>query len=240
MMDSIFRKANAQTLDYIFPQHCVLCGSIVSAVSWSPAPLCASCERTLEFIKGPRCKHCGRELISELEYCMDCRNLQTSLTHIIPIFNFRGNAASLIHAFKTGQRISLARYFAYRISMLDELVGNISSSICLVPVPPRPEKLKSGQFDQVGTIAESLIEYGFHHKKMLLRLSGSSQQKFLDRAGRLKNASLSYTLLSEKKIMERIILLDDVCTTGATLEACARLLMQNGNEVAGAIVLAAD
>ncbi|OQB95521.1 MAG: DNA utilization protein GntX [Spirochaetes bacterium ADurb.Bin110] len=240
MMNLIFRKAKDQTLDFIFPQHCVLCGSIVKTVPWFPAPLCSSCEQALESIKGPRCKHCGRELISEQEFCMDCHNLQTSLRGIIPIFNFRGNAANLIYAFKTGQRISLARYFAYRISLLDELAGNTVSSACLVPVPPRLEKLKSGKFDQVGVIAESLMEFGFHYEKMLSRLPGSSQQKLLDRAGRLKNASLSYTLLSDKKIMERIILLDDVCTTGATLEACTRLLMQNGNEVAGAVVLAAD
>ena len=110
----------------------------------------------------------------------------------------------------------------------------------LVPVPPRPEKLRSGQLDQVGAIAESLIKFGFHYEKMLLRLPGSSQQKMLDRAGRLKNASQSYALLSNKKTIAKIILLDDVCTTGATLEACAKLLMENGNKVVSAIVLAAD
>jgi len=239
-MYSIFRKTNNRTLDAIFPQHCVLCGSIVGAVPWFPAPLCASCERILEFISGPRCKHCGRELISENEFCMDCRNAQTLLAGIIPVFSFRGNAASLIHKFKTGQRISLAYYFAYRISMLDELTADVASSTCLVPVPPRPEKLRSGQLDQVGAIAESLIKFGFHYEKMLLRLPGSSQQKMLDRAGRLKNASQSYALLSNKKTIAKIILLDDVCTTGATLEACAKLLMENGNKVVSAIVLAAD
>jgi len=56
----------------------------------------------------------------------------------------------------------------------------------------------------------------------------------------LKNASASYVRVSSEPIQGKVILLDDVCTTGATLEACGRLLIKAGAEVIGAIVLAAD
>ncbi len=228
-------------MDALFPRRCVLCGAIVGPVPWSPAPLCSSCEYTLEYIRGPRCERCGRRLISEQGHCGECREEQAVLSHIMPLFEFRGRAARLIHAYKIGERASLAHYFAYKIAhMALSLGGYGPDDFSIVPVPPRPEKVRSGKLDQVGCLAEALARFGFRHTRLLVRLPGGGQQKLLDRAGRLKNASASYARVSSDPIQEKLVLLDDVYTTGATLEACAKLLIQAGAELLGAIVLAAD
>lgn len=228
------------SLDAMFPRRCVLCGTIVGPVPWSPAPLCLSCEHTLECIRGPRCGRCGRQLISEQDYCVECRGEEAALFRIVPLFEFRGGAAKLIHAYKIGERVSLAQYFAYKIARQESFSGHAPGDFSIVPVPPRPEKVRSGKLDQVGVLAEALSRFGFRHRRPLVRLPGGCQQKLLDRAGRLKNASASYALVPSGQIPARVVLLDDVCTTGATLEACAKLLIQAGAEVIGAIVLAAD
>lgn len=229
------------SLDAIFPRRCVLCGAIVGPVPWSPAPLCFSCEHTLECIREPRCERCGRQLISEQGRCVECREEQAVLSRIVPLFEFRGRAARLIRAYKMGERASLAHYFAYKIAHMEvALCGHGPGDFSVVPVPPRPEKVRSGKLDQVGCLAEALARFGFRHSRPLVRLPGGGQQKLLDRAGRLKNASASYARVSSDPIHGKVVLLDDVCTTGATLEACAKLLIQAGAELLGAIVLAAD
>lgn len=239
-MHTLIENLVSASLDAVFPQRCILCGSIVSRVPWSPAPLCVSCEHTLECIGGPRCRRCGRRLISEQDYCVECRSEENALFRILPLFEFRGGAASLIHSYKIEERASLAYYFAYKITKLEALFDDTFGDFSIVPVPPRPEKIRTGKLDQVGVLAEVLVQFGFQYKRLLVRLPGGRQQKLLDRAERLKNASASYALRSPSQVPNRIMLLDDVCTTGATLEACARLLAREGTEVAGAIVLAAD
>jgi len=228
------------SLDAIFPLRCVLCGAIIGHVPWFPAPLCISCEHTLESIREPRCERCGRQLISEQGLCVACREEKGLVSHIIPLFEFRGQAARLIHAYKIGERALLAQYFAYRIALMISQRSDFSDAFSIVPVPPRPEKIRSGNLDQVGCLAEALAHFGFRCIRPLERLPGGGQQKLLDRVHRLKNASASYVRVSSEPIQGKVILLDDVCTTGATLEACGRLLIKAGAEVIGAIVLAAD
>lgn len=233
----------SECLDTVVPQYCVLCGAKVGAVPWSPAPLCSSCERTLEYAGEPHCGRCGRRLISELDYCVECREEGGILFHIVPLFEFRGRAASLIHSYKTQERVSLVHYFAYKIAQRRGEIFNFAptqNNFSLVPVPPRPEKLHAGKIDQVGVLAESLGRFGLHCEKPLKRLPIGNQQKLLDRAGRLKNAMASYALKSSTQVPGEAVLLDDVCTTGATLEACAKLLSQAGAHVIGAVVLAVD
>jgi len=171
---------------------------------------------------------------------VECRQEKATLFGIVPLFDFHGGAANLIHAYKNEERASLVHYFAYKIARLEVFVGHAPDDFFVVPVPPRPEKVRAGKLDQVGVLAEALVRFGFRYERLLVRRSGSSQQKLLDRAERLKNASSSYALLGEGKIQDRIVLLDDVCTTGATLEACAELLITAGAKVMGAVVLAAD
>jgi ComF family protein len=158
----------------------------------------------------------------------------------VPLFEFRGQAARLIHAYKSGERVSLAHYFAYKIARTISQSGYLPDAFSFVPVPPRPEKVQSGKLDQVGSLAAALARLGFRSIRPLERLPGGKQQKLLDRVERLKNASASYACVSSVPIHGNVVLLDDVCTTGATLEACAKLLTQAGAVVVGAVVLAAD
>jgi predicted amidophosphoribosyltransferase len=171
---------------------------------------------------------------------VECRDEGVALFRILPLFEFRDGAENLIHSYKTGERASLAHYFAYKVSQLGILSDNTLGDFFFVPVPPRPEKIRTGKLDQVGALAKALGHFGFQCKRLLKRLPGGRQQKLLDRAERLKNASTSYALQTPGHISDRIVLLDDVCTTGATLGSCAKVLTEAGAKVLGAIVLAAD
>jgi len=231
----------ANFVDAIFPVRCVLCGRLVSTSPWWPAPLCASCEKTLEFIDEPRCKRCGRQLISEQGLCAQCKDEQFTLMHILPIFVYKGNAARLVRWYKLEERTSLAKYFSLRLAQMVPLLAEEDGNIVIVPVPPRPEKVRAGKLDQVGMLANYLSRYGYKIWKGLARREGGTEQKTLARADRLKNACQSYMLRADlMDIPQKALLLDDVCTTGSTLDACARILAEKGTTVIGAIVLAAD
>lgn len=228
-------------IDAIFPVRCVLCGSLVSKSPWWPAPLCSSCENTLEFISGLRCERCGRALISEQTLCAQCRNEQHKLMHILPVFPYKGNVARLIRFYKIEERITLAKYFSFRLAGLLPSFAEAGNDFTIVPVPPRPEKIRAGKLDQVGILAKYLSHYGYRIWKGLARREGCAEQKTLARSDRLKNAYQSYMLRPEfTDVPAKALLLDDVCTTGATLDACAEILAQKGATLLGAIVLAAD
>ena len=238
---SVLRKT--AFLEAALPQRCVICGTLAGDVLWRPAPLCAVCESGLDAILGRRCGKCGRSLISEDELCMECRETNADDLKIHPLFMYRGSVAALMHHYKTQGRRSLAAYFAFRLSpLIDSLCSSAGldrREIVLVPVPPRPEKIRAGKGDQVGILASALSRVGFQSARALVRRANSPQQKTLARAERLKNAATAYALASSA-VPPRVILLDDVATTGATLRACAAILRQAGAEVVAAVAMAAD
>ena len=127
----------------------------------------------------------------------------------------------------------LAKELAHRIPM--KLHG------CpLVPVPPRKKRLKKEGFDPVGHLAKGLASYG-HPIWPLLRRHGNTAQKTLDRQQRMDGMALQYALRSSRiNHVEKVLLLDDVMTTGATLSCCAALLKNSGIKKVHALVLAYD
>ena len=108
-------------------------------------------------------------------------------------------------------------------------------------MPPRPEKLKSHLWDQVEAIATCLKERGFDVARPLMRI-GSSQQKRLSKVARSENAGKSYSLspVACLPLPNAVVIIDDVYTTGATIDACARALIAGGANRVSALVLAMD
>lgn len=224
--------------DLAFPARCALCGSIVRREGDKLIPLCRGCEKSLERIEGERCNVCGRPLLSEKGTCYPCRTANRAWEEMYPIFRYEGNAARLILHYKKEKRTSLVPFWA---GMIHALRMERWPGFTIVPVPPRPEKLARREWDQVEGIARCLESKGVAVARVLER-AGGVQQKKLDRAGRQANARGLYSLMpvaDSGTVPGSALILDDICTTGATLDACARALADGGAAHVRAIVLAA-
>ncbi len=140
---------------------------------------------------------------------------------------------------------ALSFYFAALIyKKLEYLKEKTGLPLTVVPVPPRKGKIREKGWDQIEEICFYLEKaWNIKVTRLLTRLS-HIQQKKLDRFQRIEGISLSYTLKSRKKIsklipkMEKnLVIIDDVLTTGSTIEACARNLKELGVEKVYSITL---
>ncbi len=235
----------AKAAAWIVPHYCVLCGTRSQEGEYRAAmPLCVHCSQSLVPIGGRRCSHCGRELYSEKDLCYSCRDAESSCREIYPIFRFSDRTATLLRIYKSDKRASLAAFWA---GLMGGLIDLRWPGRLIVPVPPRPEKLKRKEWDQIEAIAGILEKRGYRVRRMLERRV-DTQQKRLNREMRKKNAEKAYALIpsmagtcgSGGSDGSEILLIDDVYTTGATIEACAKALRASGAASVSALVIAID
>ena len=167
---------------------------------------------------------------------MRCRGVERAFDSAFPLFSYAGAARELVSAYKKTHRRSLAPlfadFFAYAIQ------GKWPDRI-IVPIPPRPGKLRANGWDQVEEIVGILERRGFPVARPLER-KRSKEQKRLGRGERGANATLAYVLKPGAIPPERPLLIDDVITTCATIDACARALKGGGAVSVAALVFAAD
>jgi len=109
----------------------------------------------------------------------------------------------------------------------------------IVPVPPRPKKLREKGWDQVEDLAHDLATYPPLKVYRCLKRKDGTPQKKLSKKERAVNLQGKISTTA-KPIPQKLILLDDVMTTGATLEACARILKQAGSTTVYALCLFFD
>ncbi len=186
------------------------------------------------------CSRCGLPLISELSLCTGCRrSLPIEGRRNNPLFHYSNLPKELIELYKFQGERSLARLFGeflytYRIQEMIEQ-GVIPT---IVPAPPSKEGLKRRGWDQVLEIAVYLHRvYHIPYSPLITRNSHDAvQQKKLNREERLKHTRLLFSvdskLLAHFLPEHPIILLDDVATTGATLDACYSILAkETGNQI---------
>jgi len=223
-------------LSWIAPLRCVVCSGPVDA--GSPWPLCSACVDRLAVDGGRRCLVCGKPIISELVKCMRCRSAALAFDGAFPLYSYTGAARCLLIAYKAGKRRSLADFLALRLA--PEITARYPG-LTIVPVPPRPGKVRKEGWDQVELLAGILQQHWqLPVARILARQKGGDEQKTLDREGRKTNVLGRYTLVPSRPVPGRVLLLDDIMTTGSTLSECASVLKANGSDQVFAVVIAAD
>jgi len=167
---------------------------------------------------------------------MRCRGTRWAFDSIRPLFSYAGSAKDLMAAYKTRKRRSLAPFFA---ELFARSIERDWPGRTIVPVPPRPGKTRRRGWDQVEEIARHLERRSCAVARLLERRP-SDEQKRLGRGERGANAKRAYFLRPEASSPRLVLLIDDVVTTGATLDACARALKEGGASTVDALVFAAD
>jgi ComF family protein len=207
--------------------------------------LCNDCREKFRIEKAERCSLCGRPLISEQGTCLACRDLAAAETlpgydKLLSLFPYSGLYLKLLSSYKFGKRLSLGRFFAEKVyealallSLDSEGSSSESEKPVLVPVPPRPGKMRKTGWDQIEYLARFLkkkeaLKDGLKVLRCLKRLPSETQKK-LDRESRKSN--LKGRILVKKSPAPKIaVLFDDVITTGSTMDACAAALKEAGAE----------
>ena len=157
--------------------------------------------------------------------CARCRRIRPSVDRARAIGAYDEALRAIIHALKYDGRRSLARKLAALMRSRGAEVLNGAS--CVVPVPLHPSRRRERGFNQAADLARHL---GMPVRLALRRVRATATQAGLPAARRHKNVRLAFAITRAARGLDGaiVVLVDDVSTTGATLEACARALKQTG------------
>jgi ComF family protein len=244
----------APVREFFFPRGCVLCGETLAGREETLYGLCDPCRTKLGFFAGAggmeHCDRCGRPLISEMGRCLPCRKQgEWFCEKTAVVYPYSGKYRKLLGEYKFGGNRALGVFLAERLreacarllAVEPGIAGDIGQGARgfppLVPIPPRPGKLRKTGWDQVEYLARLLKREGLPVYRCLKRLPSRSQKK-LNREERLRN--LRDRFIVTRQTPATAILFDDVITTGATLEACAGALKNAGTEKVFAVCLFYD
>ena len=223
----------------IFPDKCPVCGRIKP--QWFTGDesadggkrVCADCKPLIKYVTEPLCKKCGRKLSDEtLEYCADCRDYEHYFTEGRVIFEYDGEMKRIVYRFKYSNRRDLADYFAGSLSAGCERWLSDKKIDVVIPIPLHPDKEKKRGYNQAKVFAEALSKrYGLKmYGDLLLRGRHTSPQKGLSRAERINNLKNAFILGQSGVKLNglNLLLVDDIYTTGATMDAAASVLKDEG------------
>jgi ComF family protein len=219
-----------EVVDLLFPPHCVACNRFGG---W----LCASCVQKIDVIQAPTCRRCGLPLAGTvateggLPVCPQCCN-QTSQLDGVCAFAFHGGPLrEAIHQFKYRNLRDLAAPLGRLLSEgWATLPPNDLDVDIIVPVPLHASRFRERGYNQAALLAREL---GRHLErpvveKVLVRVKDTIPQVGLDAQARRANVHNAFQCVNGSLAGKRALLLDDVYTTGSTLEAAADALRREG------------
>jgi ComF family protein len=215
---------------FFFPSACALCGYQLARAGEIRYGLCESCFENMTPDSGPRCNFCGKPLISEQGSCLSCReDAERFYDRLWVLYPYSGKYRALLSAYKFGKNLALGNFFSLVISQLIEKEPVLKEAV-IVPVPPRPGKIKATGWDQVDYLVKKLKKNIAENMtvRRCLKRGKAEAQKGLSRVERMAN--LKGRVFLRKTAPKTAIVIDDVITTGSTLEACTNALKRGGTE----------
>lgn len=212
----------------VYPPFCLVCERDLTGKEHL---VCERCWSSVEMIDRPFCLQCGAPLPSMERSCLGCRGKRFHFSGVRAAFRYTEDVRKVIHAFKFHRKTSLARRLGRTLAFAviqDVRFGDVD---CLVPVPLHPSRLRERGYNQSDLLAEAICaELGIVcMKNALIRTKRTRAQTALNPQRRQRNVEKAFAVVHPTGLVgKKVALVDDVFTTGATVEACAQALRDGG------------
>lgn len=215
-------------LNLVYPRRCPVCHGIAVPKGES---ICRKCRGRLQPIREPRCMKCGKPLYQEKqEYCHDCARGKHYYEKGIALYPYDEVMQKSIAYFKFHNRREYAKPYAEEIrKYLGKKLLDWQAD-CLIPVPIHKAKKISRGFNQAEVLAEAVSrQIGVPvDAELLQRCKKTLPQKELNDEERRKNLQDAFQIAKKGVKYKKVILVDDIYTTGSTIDACTEVLKAAG------------
>ena len=213
-------------LDFIFPGRCAVCDTVLP---WGQREICEECKKKVEYLDGPTCFKCGKPVRAEEEYCYDCRTKEHYFTAGAAIFSYEYIRLSL-YRFKYSGRQEYAAFYGRQMACRMEEKRRLWKPDALVPIPLHKRKLKTRGYNQAELIARELGRYWNIPviTNLVIRTKNTRPMKEIDGTERQNNLKKAFKLGKNDVKLNTIIIIDDIYTTGSTMDAVSKVCIEAG------------
>ena len=225
---SIFRDI----LNFLLPPRCINCGKIITDENG----ICADCFNQITFISEPYCKCCGAPFVDVVGankhmLCPNCiKNKKKLFRYARAAIKYEDVSKNMILAFKFMDKTENAKVFAKWLKMAGADIFSSGVDV-LIPVPLHYKRLIKRRYNQSALLAnelKSLVNIPTDFKSLVKHKATKPQVSFSGNA-RVKNIKDAFEVKCPENVKDkRIVLIDDVQTTGSTLNECAKVLLKAG------------
>lgn len=213
-------------LQLVFPRRCPACDDIVVPAG---EKICLECLGKLKLLTPPWCMKCGKKLAQEGELCTDCRVKRHKFERGRALYLYESAAVS-IYRFKYGGRQEYADFYGEQMA---EYLGNFIRSVrpdALIPIPLHRKRMAARGYNQAKLLAQAVGScLGIPVcTDILVRVKNTVPLKYENPKERQNNLKRAFNIARNDVKLERVVVVDDIYTTGSTMDEVAETLKEAG------------
>lgn len=216
-------------LDFVYPPHCPGCDQLLKPGQM----ICDICDENIRRVAEPVCKRCGKPLENERqEYCIDCIRKEHRYRQGKAVFRYEGNIKQSMYRFKYAGKREYARFYAQEaVRLYNNWIKERQIEV-IIPIPMYSKKKRQRGYNQAEIFAKALgkeleipVETG-----AVKRIKNTVPQKQLNDKERKQNLKNAFQLAPNIVNYKQILVVDDIYTTGSTMDAVAEILSSVGEK----------
>jgi ComF family protein len=222
-----FRAMGKLCLEILYPTSCVFCGSLKVGTD----RICTSCRRKIRVPREPLCKKCGKPILHpEEEYCRDCSRRKAAFESGRSLWIHRPPVSDAVYRFKYHNCRCYAEVFAWEMWQRFEWQIYRWEIDVILPVPIHRSRRRKRGYNQAELLAKELSELSRIpvDTQTLVRVRKTDAQKNVRAGKRVQNLKGAFACISTEKRYQNVLVVDDIYTTGSTMQTIAEVLKEKG------------
>jgi len=221
----ILKRILSIITDLFFPRRCTICDKVIS----TDVGICEQCKKKVHSLRGDTCMKCGKKMTLNKVYCYDCTRRNHDFERNFSVFEYPVIRES-IYRFKYRGRAEYAAYYAREAYKMHEKRIRELHADAIIPVPLHKSRFRKRGYNQASELARELSTLTGvpMYDGLIKRVKSTKALKTLDVRERQNNLKKAFLIIQNDVKLNTIIVVDDIYTTGATIDAVARTFKDAG------------